>query len=105
MKISSDIGPQVLPSGFGPDAGKKSGNDDGPQINGGPNVGGNVFTRPGQFGGVTRVSLPARLGFFPSATGVPGQATYQQVDSYQGGPAGRVNRYGVRSGWTWGNGL
>lgn len=50
MKFSSDIGPQVLPSGFGPEIrpGKMLEDTYGPQINGGPNVS-SVF-KPGTIG-------------------------------------------------------
>jgi len=104
MKFSSDIGPQVLPGGFGPETQPKPKGEDfsGPQINGGPNVvAGSVFTRPGQYGPVTRVALPARRGFFPAATGLPGDPSARQVDAYQGGPGGTINPFGVRRSWTW----
>jgi len=103
MKFSSDTGPQVLPGGFGPEVQKPGKVDDagGPQINGGPNGGGNVFTRPGQYGPTTRVPLPARVGFFPAATGLYGEPGVRQVDAYQGGPGGTINRFGQHRSWTW----
>jgi len=122
MKFSSDIGPQILPGTFGPETQPKpKGEDFGgpqilpgsfgpsskvedfsrPQINGGPNVAGSVYTRPGQYGPVTRVALPARRGFFPAATGISGEPSVRQVDAYQGGPGGSMNAFGVRRSWTW----
>lgn len=124
MKMSPDLGPQVLPAAFGPSP--KPGLDSGPQINGGPNVG---FT-PTKWGGPQiNPGLPtsdplAKLGyhgpqinpgiygqpvrtrersrFFPAASGLPGDPSVHQLESYQGGPAGRMNAFRVRSGWTFG---
>lgn len=121
MKMSNDTGPQVLPTSFGPSV--KVGLDSGPQINGGPNGGftptmkpgedftgpqifhGGAAAGPAQFGRANlvreRTSLPTRSRFFPAVTGMGG-ASVRAMESYQGGPAGRMNPYRVRSGWTWG---
>jgi len=128
MKMSNDTGPQVLPTSFGPAV--KVGIDSGPQINGGPNSGftptmkpGEDFTGPqvsftpgarkpvdllqifrgGVAAGPAIVERPqARSRFFPAASGMPGMGSVRQIEAYQGGPAGRMNAFRVRSGWTWG---
>jgi len=125
MKMSSDIGPQILPASFGPQPSVKLLPDVGPQINPGigggkssdftgpqinPGVGPDPFTKlgyhgpqinPGMYGQPTRVVEQSfRSRFFPSATGLPGDPSLYHLESYQGGNPGAISRFGVRRGWT-----
>jgi len=117
-KIGIDSGPQI---NGGPNGGftptMKPGEDfTGPQVSFTPGGQKPVedFTGPQVFyGGVAagqqygRSQLiqertpPRNTRFFPATTGMGG-ASIRTVDAYQGGPAGRMNAFRVRSGWTWG---
>jgi len=120
VKVGLDSGPQINGgpnSGFTPTM-KKGEDFTGPQVSFGPGgvrKPGEDFSGPQVFyGGVAagmqygrsqliQERTPQRRSrFFPAATGMGG-ASVRSVEAYQGGPAGRMDPYRVRSGWTWGS--